>query len=106
MLEETLVLFRNIRTPGYDGTLDSYRKAGGYQSLPKALAMQPEEVIALVKEAGLRGRGGAGFPTGLKWSFMAKNTGKPSYLVCNADESEPGTCKDRELMLKDPHLFL
>ena len=60
----------------------------------------------LVKEAGLRGRGGAGFPTGLKWSFMAKNTGKPSYLVCNADESEPGTCKDRELMLKDPHLFL
>ncbi|HBM53283.1 MAG TPA: NADH-quinone oxidoreductase subunit F [Deltaproteobacteria bacterium] len=106
MLEETLVLFRNIRTSRYDGTLDSYRKAGGYQSLPKALAMQPEEVIALVKEAGLRGRGGAGFPTGLKWSFMAKNTGKPSYLVCNADESEPGTCKDRELMLKDPHLFL
>ncbi len=106
MLEETLVLFKNIRTAGYDGKLTSYQKVGGYQALPKALEMKPEEVTALVKEAGLRGRGGAGFPTGMKWSFMAKNTGKPSYLVCNADESEPGTCKDRELMLKDPHLFL
>ena len=106
MIEETLVLFKNIRNPDYDKSLKGYKKSGGFKALKKALKMKPEELVELVKSSGLRGRGGAGFPTGLKWSFMAKNTGKPSYLICNADESEPGTCKDRELMLKDPHQFL
>ena len=106
MLEETLVLFKNIRNPRYDSSLEAYKKSGGFKSLKKVLKMTPEAVIQIVKDSDIRGRGGAGFPTGLKWSFMAKGTGKPSYLIANADESEPGTCKDRELMLKDPFLFL
>lgn len=107
MVEETLVLLKNARTPGYQGSFSEYEKTGGFIPFLKILKdMQPEEVVNLVKESGLRGRGGAGFPTGLKWSFMAKNTGKPSYLVCNADEGEPGTCKDREIILNDPFLFL
>ena len=106
MAEETLVLFKNIRNPKYSKSLEGYKKAGGYQTLKKVFGMKPEEVVQTVKESGVRGRGGAGFPTGLKWSFMQKGTDKPSYLIANADESEPGTCKDRELMLKDPHLFL
>ena len=106
MIQETLVLFSNIRKPHYTGSLQEYEANGGYLGLKKALNMQPEEIVNLVKESGLRGRGGAGFPTGLKWSFMAKNTKKVNYLICNADEGEPGTCKDRELMLKDPHLLL
>lgn len=106
MLEETLVLFKNTRIPGYTGDLESYRNTGGYQALNKAFGMTPEAIIQEVKDSTLRGRGGAGFSTGMKWSFMAKGTGKPSYLVCNADEGEPGTCKDREIMLKDPHMFI
>ncbi|MBF0286224.1 MAG: NADH-quinone oxidoreductase subunit NuoF [SAR324 cluster bacterium] len=106
MLQETLVLFKNVRKPGYKGNLASYKAEGGYSALKKALKMTPEEIVSIVKESNVRGRGGAGFPTGLKWSFMAKNTGKPSYLIVNADEGEPGTFKDREIMLKDPHMFL
>ena len=106
MTAETLILFKNIRNPKYEKSLAGYKRSGGFKSLKKVFGMKPEEVVQEVKESGLRGRGGAGFPTGLKWSFMAKGTGKPSYLIANADESEPGTCKDRELMLKDPHLFL
>jgi len=87
MAEERLMLLKNIRTPDYTGDLKAYRAAGGYTALPKALAMKPAELVELVKASGLRGRGGAGFPTGMKWSFMAKNTGKPNYLICNADES-------------------
>ncbi len=105
-MDETLVIFKNIRQPGYQGDLKSYKRSGGYQALEKALKMKPEDVVQIVKDSGLRGRGGAGFPTGLKWSFMAKNTGKPSYLVINADEGEPGTCKDREILTKEPHMFL
>ena len=84
-------------------THDGWVQRGGYQALKKALGMTPEAVIEEVKASGLRGRGGAGFPTGLKWSFMPKNDGKPHYLVCNADESEPGTFKDREIMRWTPH---
>jgi len=83
--------------------IDVYIKHGGYQALPKALKMTPDELIQMMKDAGVRGRGGAGFPTGMKWSFLPKDNPKPRYLLCNADESEPGTFKDRVLMEDDPH---
>lgn len=98
------ILFKNIDMEGLT-SIDVYEKQGGYQSLKKAFAYQPDEVIGIVKASGLRGRGGAGFPTGLKWSFLAKGV-FPRYLCCNADESEPGTCKDRELLMKNPHLLI
>ena len=87
-------------------TLDTYRRHDGYEALQKALRMDPDEVISTVKEAGLRGRGGAGFPTGMKWSFIPQGDDKPHYLVVNADESEPGTCKDMPLMLATPHALV
>ncbi|KAB7760477.1 NADH-quinone oxidoreductase subunit NuoF [Mycolicibacterium mucogenicum] len=87
-------------------TLQSYVRQGGYQALRAVLRMQPAEVIALVKDSGLRGRGGAGFPTGTKWSFISPDDGRPHYLVVNADESEPGTCKDIPLMLASPHALV
>ena len=87
-------------------TLDGWKARGGYQALKKALEMTPEQVVDTVKDSGLRGRGGAGFPTGLKWSFMPKNKTKAHYLLCNADESEPGTFKDRELLRWVPHLLI
>jgi NADH-quinone oxidoreductase subunit F len=85
---------------------DTWVKNGGYESVAKALKMTPDEIVEEVKKSGLRGRGGAGFPTGLKWSFLAKPEGVPRHLVCNADESEPGTFKDRYLMEFLPHLFI
>jgi NADH-quinone oxidoreductase subunit F len=92
-------------------TLPGYTRRGGYTAVRKALAMEPDALIALVKESGLRGRGGAGFPTGLKWSFIPQGDApggrdKPHYLVVNADESEPGTCKDIPLMLANPHVLV
>ena len=87
-------------------TLDTYLWNGGYQGLRRALEMKPDDVIGMVKESGLRGRGGAGFPTGTKWSFIDQNSAKPHYLVINADESEPGTCKDTPLMLTTPHFLI
>lgn len=107
MVKETLILMKNIRTDGYSGDLEAYEKAGGYSAIKEVLGkMTPEEAVEVVKNSELRGRGGAGFPTGMKWSFMAQNTGKPSYLICNGDESEPGTFKDHLIMQKDPHQFL
>ena len=85
---------------------DKYRKAGGYAAVEKAFKMNPDQVTEEVKKSGLRGRGGAGFPTGMKWGFLAKPEGVPRYLVCNADESEPGTFKDRYLMEFIPHLLI
>jgi NADH-quinone oxidoreductase subunit F len=85
---------------------DVYRKNGGYASVEKAFKMSPGDIVEEVKKSGLRGRGGAGFPTGMKWSFLAKPEGVPRYLVCNADESEPGTFKDRYLMEFIPHLLI
>jgi len=100
------LLIENAHIEGIH-TLDVYRKHGGYRSVEKALKnMSPDEVVEEVKKSGLRGRGGAGFPTGLKWSFLAKPEGVPRYLLCNADESEPGTFKDRFLMEKLPHLLI
>ncbi len=100
------LLLQNDRIPGIQ-TYEVYRKNGGYASVEKAIkTMTPEAVVEEVKKSGLRGRGGAGFPTGMKWSFLAKPPGVPRYLVCNADESEPGTFKDRYLMERIPHLLV
>jgi NADH-quinone oxidoreductase subunit F len=87
-------------------TLEAYLRRGGYAALRKALDMPPAQVIDMVKASGLRGRGGAGFPTGMKWQFVPKDSPKPKYLCCNADESEPGTFKDHVLMERNPHLLL
>ena len=87
-------------------TLDGWKKRGGYTALQKALGMSPADIVTVVKDSGLRGRGGAGFPTGVKWSFMKPGDGKPHYLCCNADESEPGTFKDREIMRWTPHALI
>ena len=99
------VLLRNVGKPEVLATA-GYRETGGYDGLAKALKMEPGEVIEVVKTSGLRGRGGAGFPAGLKWSFIPQDLDKPTYLVCNADESEPGTFKDRILMESDPHQLI
>jgi len=100
------LLLENAHIPGIEG-YDVYRKHGGYRAVEKALkTMSPDTVLDEVKKSGLRGRGGAGFPTGMKWSFLAKPEGVPRYLLCNADESEPGTFKDRFLMEKIPHLLI
>src|SRR5690242_12700205 len=88
-------------------SLDVYRRNGGYEAIKKVLdGMSPDDVINEVKKSALRGRGGAGFPTGMKWSFVPKDSPKPKYVVCNADESEPGTFKDRYLMERDPHMLI
>jgi len=87
-------------------TLAGYRRGGGYQALPKALAMEPEQVIQTLKDSVLRGRGGAGFPTGMKWGFLPQGDRKPHYLVVNADESEPGACKDMPLLLANPQALI
>jgi NADH-quinone oxidoreductase subunit F len=99
------LLLDKVHIAGIQG-YEVYRREGGYKSVEKALGMTPEAIVEEVKKSGLRGRGGAGFPTGMKWSFLAKPEGVPRYLVCNADESEPGTFKDRYLMEKLPHLLI
>lgn len=99
------LLLKNAHIEGIN-TYEVYRKNGGYASVEKAFKMTPDEIVAEVQKSGLRGRGGAGFPTGMKWSFLAKPEGVPRYLVCNADESEPGTFKDRYIMEKIPHLLI
>jgi NADH-quinone oxidoreductase subunit F len=86
--------------------IDNFVALDGYQGLRKALAMPPDELISLVRDATLRGRGGAGFPAGLKWQFIPQNDGKPHYVVVNADEGEPGTCRDLPLMMNDPHSMI
>jgi NADH-quinone oxidoreductase subunit F len=101
------ILTKNMLTPGYTGSLADYERAGGYQALRKVLGkVAPAEVTEIVKKSGLRGRGGAGFPTGVKWGFLPKDHRGPTYLCCNADESEPGTFKDRQLIERDPHQLL
>ncbi|MDU1521796.1 MAG: NADH-quinone oxidoreductase subunit F, partial [Actinomyces sp.] len=99
-----------ILTRGWDAerswTLQSYLSRGGYEGLKAARALEPSDIVEKVKAAGLRGRGGAGFPTGLKWSFLPPDDGKPRYLVVNADESEPGTCKDIPLIMANPHILV
>ncbi len=95
---------------GSNWRLKDYEARGGYQALRKMLAaeggMTPDQVVAEVKGSGLRGRGGAGFPTGLKWSFMPRALPVQKYLVCNSDEGEPGTCKDRDILAYNPHIVI
>ncbi len=118
MAEQFKLVLKNADSPGYTPDMECYLKHGGYQALRKALAtaprdlpdgkkLSPQEVIRDdVKASGLRGRGGAGFSAGLKWSFVDRRSGKPIYLICNADESEPGTFKDRQILHKDPHQLI
>ncbi len=105
MIPVEKVITRNWDTP-QSHTLESYRRSGGYRALKKALEMTPDQVTNEVKKSNLRGRGGAGFYTGLKWSFVPKNNPLPKYIAVNADESEPGTFKDRYILERDPHMLL
>src|SRR5215831_11134640 len=107
MPKHELILLKNMMHPGYTGSLTDYEQTGGYQALRNTLGkIGPPDVTAMVRQSGLRGRGGAGFPTGVKWGFLPKDYQGPRYLCCNADESEPGTFKDRQLMERDPHQML
>ena len=109
-MSEATVALTPILTRGWGSdrswTLESYLSRGGYEGLKKAKTMEPAEIVETVKASGLRGRGGAGFPTGLKWSFLPPDDGLPRYLVVNADESEPGTCKDIPTIMANPHVLI
>jgi NADH-quinone oxidoreductase subunit F len=118
MPEQFRLILKHIDAPGYTPDVECYLRHGGYEALKKALAVAPkdlpegkksspqEQLRDEVKASGLRGRGGAGFSAGLKWSFVDRKSGKPIYLICNADESEPGTFKDRQIIHKDPHQLI
>ncbi len=102
--KETRIIYKRIGTPGYTTDIDCYIKNGGYETLKRAIkAGDPAALCAEVEKAGIRGRGGAGFPAGMKWKFLDRKSGKPIYFVVNADESEPGTHKDRWVIYYDPH---
>ncbi|WP_343218222.1 NADH-quinone oxidoreductase subunit NuoF [Haloferula helveola] len=100
------MIFRNVDREGWDPSIDCYLNDGGYEELRKAFGMEPKAITEEVKKSGLRGRGGAGFPTGVKWTFIPPNNTKPVYLICNCDESEPGTFKDRYIVHQDPHQLI
>ena len=104
--KERRIVFQNAWTQGYTPDIDCYVKNGGYAELKKALSMKPEEIIDEVKKSNLRGRGGAAFPCGVKWGFIRRDDGKPHYIACNGDESEPGTFKDRYILHNDPHQLI
>jgi NADH-quinone oxidoreductase subunit F len=104
--EQRRIIFKHIDEPGYTNDLACYVRHGGYEMLKKAVTMPPATIIDEVKKSGLRGRGGAGFPCGVKWGLVDRKSGKPIYLVVNADESEPGTFKDRYIMHQDPHQLI
>ena len=105
MLKDSDRVFTNLYGTG-GADLASARARGDWDGTKELIAKGRDWIVQQVKDSNLRGRGGAGFPTGLKWSFMPKNDPRPSYLVINADESEPGSCKDREIMRHDPHLLI
>ncbi len=100
------LIFQNIGREGYTTDIDCYLQNGGYEQLKVAVKMSRAEIVNEVKSSGLRGRGGAGFPCGVKWSFIKPDEKKPVYLICNADESEPGTFKDRYIIHQDPHQLI
>ena len=104
--KEKRIVFKNIDREGWTNDIACYIRDGGYKQLKKALKMKPEDIVEEVKKSGLRGRGGAGFPCGVKWGFIKRGGSKPTYLICNADESEPGTFKDRYIIHQDPHQLI
>jgi NADH-quinone oxidoreductase subunit F len=104
--EQRRIIFKHIGAPGYTNDLACYQRNGGYEMLKKAVGIAPQAIIDEVKKSGLRGRGGAGFPCGVKWGLVDRKSGKPIYLVVNADESEPGTFKDRYIIHQDPHQLI
>ena len=104
--KERRIILKHADEPTFSNKLSCYLNTGGYETLKKALKKKPEEIGEEVLKSGVRGRGGAGFPTGMKWKFLDRKSGKPIYLICNADESEPGTFKDRQIMHKDPHQLI
>ena len=105
-IEEKRLILKYADQPGYTNDIDCYIQHGGYEDLKKAFKMKPEDICQEVLDSGVRGRGGAGFPAGMKWKFLDRKSGKPIYLICNADESEPGTFKDRQIIHKDPHQLI
>lgn len=105
-IQEQRLIFKHLDEAGYSNDIDCYLRHGGYEQLRKAVTMKPEDLCTEVMDSGVRGRGGAGFPAGMKWKFLDRKSGKPIYLICNADESEPGTFKDRQIIHKDPHQLI
>lgn len=105
-IQERRIIYKHVDEENYSNDIDCYIKNGGYEVLKKAVQAKPEDLRQEVLDSGIRGRGGAGFPTGMKWKFLDFKSGKPIYLVCNADESEPGTYKDRQLIYQDPHQLI
>ena len=103
---EHRLIFKNVDRVGWDTSIECALRDGGYEDLKKALSMRPQDITEEVRKSGLRGRGGAGFPTGMKWTFIPPNNTKPVYLICNGDESEPGTFKDRYILHQDPHQLI
>jgi NADH-quinone oxidoreductase subunit F len=104
--QQRRIIFQHIDEPGYTNDIACYQRNGGYEVLKKAVTLKPESIIDEVKKSGLRGRGGAGFPCGVKWGLVDRKSGKPIYLIVNADESEPGTFKDRYIIHQDPHQLI
>ena len=104
--KEKRIILKHADDPNYSNKIGCYLRKGGYKMLEKSLKLKPEEIGEEVLKSGVRGRGGAGFPAGMKWKFLDRKSGKPIYLICNADESEPGTFKDRQIIYKDPHQLI
>ena len=104
--EERRIILKHADDPNYSNGIGCYLREGGYKMLKKSFKLKPEQIGEEVLKSGVRGRGGAGFPAGMKWKFLDRKSGKPIYLICNADESEPGTCKDRDILRHEPHKLL
>lgn len=105
-VEQRRIIYKHVDEDGYSNDIDCYLRHGGYEAMKKAYQRKPEEIVDEVKTSGIRGRGGAAFPCGVKWGFLDRKSAKPVYLICNADESEPGTYKDRQVMYQDPHQLI
>ena len=104
--KENRIIYSHIGLEGWNASIEKYLSDGGYAVLAETVKRPREELCAEVEKSKIKGRGGAGFPTGTKWKFLDRKSGKPIYLICNADESEPGTCKDRLLIYQDPHKII